>query len=249
MAKNLAGKVALVTGGSRGLGTAIALALADEGADVAITYAASAEKAAAVVHQLESKGVRAAAYQVDQGYPAQSAPLVRTVVERFGKLDVLVNNAAIAVIGKTVDDPTADHAALDRMWAVNVHGVIANIRAAAPVLPEGGRIITISSGVATRVGFVGAADYAGTKSAITGYSRGAARDLGPRGITVNVVAAGLMDTDMSAGAGVADTLFSTLAIQRYGRVEEIAAAVVFLASPGATYVTGSILNAEGGYSA
>jgi NAD(P)-dependent dehydrogenase (short-subunit alcohol dehydrogenase family) len=135
------------------------------------------------------------------------------------------------------------------MWAINVHGVVANIRAAVKVLPEGGRIITIGSGVATRVGFPTAADYAGTKAAIVGYSKGAARDLGPRNITVNVVQAGLMDADMAADADVAEILFPTLAIQRFGRLEEIAAAVVFLASPEASYITGSVLDAEGGYGA
>ncbi|OAM89503.1 SDR family oxidoreductase [Termitidicoccus mucosus] len=245
----LTGKVALVTGGSRGLGTAIANALADEGADIAITYIASAEKAGLVVRALEAKGVRAAAFKSDQGDPTQAAPLIQAVVSRFGRLDILVNNAAVAYQGKTIDDPNIDNDMMDRQWAVNVHGVIANIRAAAKVLPEGGRIITISSGVAVRAGFAGTADYAGTKAAVTGYSKGAARDLAPRKITVNVVAAGLMNTDMAAEADVAEMLFSTLAIQRFAALEEVAAGVVFLASPAASYVTGAVLNVEGGYSA
>jgi 3-oxoacyl-[acyl-carrier protein] reductase len=160
-----------------------------------------------------------------------------------------VNNAAVAYQGRTIDHPEIDNAMMDRMWEINVHGVIANIRAAAKVLPEGGRIITISSGVATRVGFAGAADYAGTKAAVVGYSKGVARDLAPRKITVNVVAAGLMETEMAAETGVAEMLFSTLAIQRFARLEEVAAGVVFLASPAASYVTGAVLNVEGGYSA
>jgi len=245
----LTGKVALVTGGSRGLGTAIALALAEEGAAVAITYMASAAKAEGVVRDLTAKGVRAAAFKADQGDPSQSEALIRAVIEKLGRLDILVNNAAVAIQGKTIDSPDVDNVALDRMWSINVHGVVANIRAAVKVLPEGGRIITIGSGVATRVGFPTAADYAGTKAAIVGYSKGAARDLGPRNITVNVVQAGLMDTDMAADADVAGILFPTLAIQRFGRLEEIAAAVVFLASPDASYITGSVLNAEGGYGA
>jgi NAD(P)-dependent dehydrogenase (short-subunit alcohol dehydrogenase family) len=231
------------------LGAAIARALADEGAAVAITYVASAAKAEEVARDLAAKGVRAAAIKADQGDPSQSEPLIRSVVEKFGRLDILVNNAAVALQGKTIDSPEVDNAALDRMWSINVHGVVANIRAAAKVLPEGGRIITIGSGVATRVGFPTVADYAGTKAAIVGYSKGVARDLGPRKITVNVVQAGLMDTDMAAEAKVAQTLFPTLAIQRFGRLEEIAAAVVFLASPGASYITGSVLDAEGGYGA
>jgi NAD(P)-dependent dehydrogenase (short-subunit alcohol dehydrogenase family) len=187
--RKLDGKVALVTGGSRGLGAAIALALADEGADVAVSYVFSADKARTVAEQVTAKGVRAAAFRADQGDASQSEGLIREVLGNFGHLDILVNNAAIAMQGKAIDDPTADTAALDRMWNTNVHGVVANIRAAVKVLPEGGRIITIGSGVATRVGFPTAADYAGTKAAIVGYSKGAARDLGPRNITVNVVQA------------------------------------------------------------
>jgi NAD(P)-dependent dehydrogenase (short-subunit alcohol dehydrogenase family) len=247
--KKLQGKVALVTGGSRGLGAAIALALAEEGTDVAISYVSSADKAQAVAGQAAAKGVQAAAFRADQGDPSQSEGLIREVIGKFGRLDILVNNAAIAIQGKAMDDPTADTAALDRMWSTNVHGVVANIRAAVKVLPEGGRIITIGSGVATRVGFPTAADYAGTKAAIVGYSKGAARDLGRRNITVNVVQAGLMDTDMAAEAGVAEMLFSTLCIPRFAKLDEVAAAVVFLASPAASYITGSVIDAEGGYGA
>ena len=247
--RKLDGKVALVTGGSRGLGAAIALALADEGADVAVSYVFSADKARTVAEQVTAKGVRAAAFRADQGDASQSEGLIREVLGNFGHLDILVNNAAIAMQGKAIDDPTADTAALDRMWNTNVHGVVANIRAAVKVLPEGGRIITIGSGVATRVGFPTAADYAGTKAAIVGYSKGAARDLGPRNITVNVVQAGLMETDMAAEAGVAEMLFSTLCFQRFARLEEVAAAVVFLASPAASYITGAVIDAEGGYGA
>jgi len=247
--KKLEGKVALVTGGSRGLGVAIAHALAEDGADVAITYLASVEKAKTVAHDLESKGVRAVALKSDQGDPTQAAPLIKAVTDRFGRLDILVNNAAVAYQGKGIDHPNIDDAMMDQMWAINVGGVIANMRAAAKVIPEGGRIISIGSGVATRVGFAGVADYAGTKAAVVGYSKGAARDLAPRKITVNVVAAGLMETEMAAEAGVAEMLFATLAIQRYARLEEVAAGVVFLASPAASYITGTVLNVEGGYSA
>jgi NAD(P)-dependent dehydrogenase (short-subunit alcohol dehydrogenase family) len=177
--------------------------LAGEGSAVAISYVSSGEKAQAVVERVAAKGVQAAAFQADQGDPAQSEGLIREVVGTFGRLDILVNNAAIAIQGRSIDDPAANTAALNRMWNTNVHGVVANIRAAVKVLLEGSRIITIGSGVATRVGFPTAADYAGTKAAVVGYSKGAARDLGPRNITVNVVQAGLMDTDMAAEAGVA----------------------------------------------
>lgn len=246
----LSGQVALITGGSRGLGAATAHALAAAGADIAISFVASVDKAQAVVKSLEDKGVRAAAFQADQGDPSQSDVLIRSVVERFGQLDILVNNAAVAYQGKTIDNPEIDNAAMDQQWAINVTGVVANIRAAVKVMRQGGRIISIGSGVATRAGFPGLADYAGTKAAIVGYSKGAARDLASRNITVNVIQAGVMDTDMAAPfKEAAPVLFSTLAIQRYGRLEEIAAGVVFLASPAASYITGAVIDIEGGYSA
>ncbi|WP_394831261.1 SDR family oxidoreductase [Pendulispora rubella] len=248
MTKKLEGKVALVTGGSRGLGVELARALADEGANVAISYVASEEKAAAVVREIERKGVRAAAFQADQGEPEAPQRLVDAVVQRFGKLDILVNNAAVSIPSR-LDDINADIAALERQWQVNALGVVRTIRAAAKVLPKGGRIVTIGSGVWHRAAFPGIADYAGTKGAIVSYSKAAARDLAPREITVNVVDAGLMDTDMAAP--YRDTawpliLNNLLSIQRSGRLEEIAAAVVFLASPGASYITGAVVPADGG---
>lgn len=249
--KTLEGKVALITGGSRGLGAATAAAFADEGAAVAITYVASADKAEAVVAGLKAKGVRAAAFQADQGDPSAAEGLVRQVVETFGRLDILVNNAAISVVGKTIDDPEIDNDAMDRQWRVNTLGVIANIRAAAPMLPAGGRVISIGSGLGSRAGFPGLADYAGSKAAVVGYSRGAARDLGPRGITVNVVQAGLMDTDMAAGSidNLPAVVIESHAIQRYAELKEVVAAILFLARPEASYVTGSIVDVNGGFTA
>jgi NAD(P)-dependent dehydrogenase (short-subunit alcohol dehydrogenase family) len=252
MDKHLANKVALVTGGSRGLGVVIAEALADQGADVAISYVASEEKAAAVVSRLKAKGVRAVAIKSDQGDTASAEPLIAGVVSKLGKIDVLVNNAAIALQGVTIDNPAYDSAAMDRQWAVNAAGVIANIRSAARHLPEHGRIISVSSGLARRVGWPGAADYAGTKAAITGFSRGVARDLGPRNITVNVVEAGIMETDMTmalATDGIPPALFSLMSISRLAKLEEVAAAVAFLATPAASYITGSVIEANGGYMA
>ena len=251
--KKLVGKVALVTGGSRGLGAEIARALAEEGADVAVSYVSSADKAAAVVRDIEKKtglGVRAAGFQADQGDPSQAEGLIKSVIERFGHLDILVNNAAVAWQGKTIDSPEIDNAMMDRQWAINATGVVANIRAAVKVLREGGRVISIGSGVATRAGFAGLADYAATKAAIVGYSKAAARDLAPRNITVNVIQAGLMDTDMFAPfKEAAPVMFNTIAIQRYAKLEEVAAGVVFLASPAASYITGAVIDIEGGYSA
>jgi len=251
MNKNLSGKVALVTGGSRGLGAATAAALAEQGADVAITYVASEEKALSVVSDLINKGVRAVAIKTDQGDPDGAELLIREVKEKLGKLDILVNNAAVAWQGKTIDAPDIDNAAMDRQWAINTMGVIANIRAAVKVLPQGGRIISVGSGLGTRVAFPGTTDYAASKAAIVAYSKGAARDLGARGITVNVVQAGLMDTDMAAASKdkLPPIVMESHAIKRFVTVEEVAAAIVFLSGPDAGSITGSVIDVNGGFTA
>jgi NAD(P)-dependent dehydrogenase (short-subunit alcohol dehydrogenase family) len=248
MTKKLEGKVTLITGGSRGLGAATALAFADQGSDVAITYVASAEKAAAVVELVKAKGVRAVAVQCDQGDPSAADGLIREVVAQLGRLDILVNNAGIAVQGKRIDDGDVDNAALDRQWTINTLGVVANIRAAAKVLPDGGRIISIGSGLGSRVLFPGTADYAASKAAIVGYSKGAARDLGPRNITVNVVQAGIMPTDMAAASAdhIPDAVLDMHPIRRIATLEEVAASVIYLAGPDAGYITGSVIDVSGG---
>ena len=249
MSKELNGKVALVTGGSRGIGAAIAKALADDGADVAISYAASADKAEAVVKELRKKGVRAEAFRADQANTKEVEGLVEAVVKRFGRLDILVNNAGVFASGP-VHDRANNLAELERLFAINVGGVATAVRTAAPLMPDGGRIISIGSVAGDTSPWPGIADYSATKGAVAAYTRGWARDLGPRGITVNNVQPGPIDTDMAPQDGdVADGLKARTVFGRYGKPEEVAAAVAFLASPKAAYITGTTLNVDGGYNA
>ncbi len=250
MSNGLKSKVALVTGGSRGLGAAIAEALAAEGADVAITYVASSAKAEAVVRKLKAKGVRALAIRSDQADLAAAKPLVDAVVAHFGRLDILVNNAAVVAKGQQVDDPALDTAKLDHQWQVNVMGTIATTRAAAPALSDGGRIIFIGSLNGTLALIPGVADYAGTKAALIGYAKGVARDLGPRNITVNVVQPGAMPTDMmveALGSTTAPDAFLDMhPIRRIATLEEVAALVNFLAGQNGGYITGGVIDVAGG---
>jgi 3-oxoacyl-[acyl-carrier protein] reductase len=250
MSKELNGKVALVTGGSRGIGAAIAKALADDGADVAISYSASPDKAKAVVNSLLEKGVRAHAFKADQANAKEVEVLVKSVVERFGRLDILVNNAGVFVTG-LVHDRGNNLAELDRQFAVNVGGVAAAVRAAAPLMGDGGRIISIGSVAGQTSPWPGIADYSATKGAVAAYTRGWARDLGPRGITVNNIQPGPIDTDMNPAQNgeFAAAQTTATALGRYGKPEEVAAAVAFLASPSAAYITGTTLNVDGGFNA
>ena len=230
----------------RGGGGAV---LAEAGANVAVSYAASADKAEALVHELEGKGVRAAAFKADQGDAVQVDGLVKAVAKRFGRLDILVNNAGVFVTG-AVDDPSGDVARFDRQFAVNVGGVAAAVRAAAKVMGRDGRIITVGSCLGDHVPFPGLADYSATKAAVAGYTRGWARDLGPKGITVNTVQPGPIDTDMNPADGdFAAAQKATTALGRYGRPEEVAAAIAFLAGPDASYITGTTLDVDGGFGA
>ena len=245
----LAGKVALVTGGSRGIGAAIVRRLARDGADVVFSYAASRERAESIVGELEALGRRAVAIRADQANASDVASLVQRAHSAFGTLDILVNSAGVFVTG-LVGDPQADLAAFDRQIDVNVKGVVAAVRAAVPLMADGGRIVSIGTTGAVHIPFAGAADYVATKAAVAAYTRGWARDLGPRNITVNVVQPGAINTEMNPEDGpFSATLIQLAALGRYGQPEDIAAAVAFLVGPDAGYVTGATLNVDGGQSA
>lgn len=240
----LTGKAALVTGGSRGIGAAIVRRFAHDGADVAFSYAASRERAEDIVREIEALGRRAVAIKADQAEATEVEFLVREAHAVLGRLDILVNSAGVFVTGM-VDDPEADRAAFDRQLDVNVKGVAAAVRAAVPLMTDGGRIVSIGTTGAVHIPFAGAADYVATKAAVAAYTRGWARDLGPRNITVNLVQPGAINTDMNPQDGpFAETLKGLAALGRYGQPEDIAAAVAFLAGPDAGYVTGATLNVE-----
>jgi 3-oxoacyl-[acyl-carrier protein] reductase len=245
----LAGKAALVTGGSRGIGAAIVRRLARDGAAVAFSYAASADRANALVAQIEANGGRAVAFKADQAIAQEVQALVTQAHEALGRLDILVNSAGVFVTGM-VDDASADGSAFDRQLDVNVKGVATAVRAAAPLLSDGGRIISIGTTGAVHIPFAGVSDYVASKAAVAAYTRGWSRDLGPRNITVNVIQPGAINTEMNPDDGpFADTLKGMASLGRYGQPDDIAAAVAFLVSPDASYITGATLNVDGGQSA
>ncbi len=245
--EELAGQVALVTGGSRGIGAAIAQRLAHDGAAVALTYASSAEKARAVAKQIDADGGRALVMQADNADPGAVTAAVEQTVADLGRIDILVNNAGIFT-GGPLEAASVEQA--DRLWAVNVRAAFVAAQAAARHMGEGGRIITIGSALAERVPVPGLTLYAMAKSALTGLTKGLARDLGPRGITVTVVHGGLIDTDMNPADGpAADFLRTVPALGRYGRAEDIAAAVAHLARADSRYITGTAVTVDGGFAA
>jgi len=241
----LTGKVALVTGGSRGIGAAIAKRLAADGAVVAITYSSGEQKAAEVVSAIEAAGGRALAIKADSANAEAVKSAVTQTVKALGRLDVLVNNAGIAVIAPLEQFSLDD---FDRLVAVNVRAVFVAAQEAARHMTEGGRIITIGSVNADRMPFVGGSVYAMTKAAVAGLTRGLARDLGARGITVNNVQPGPVATDMNPAEGpFAESMKGLMALKRYGQGDEIAGLVAYLASPEAGFVTGASLTIDGGF--
>ncbi|USQ84217.1 SDR family oxidoreductase [Streptomyces phaeoluteigriseus] len=243
--KTLNGKVALVTGGSRGIGAATAVRLAREGADVALTYVNGKEAAEDVVRAVEALGRRAVALRADSADAAEAAGAVGAAADALGGLDVLVNNAGIGVLGPLEDLSLAD---VDRVLAVNVRGVFLTSQAAAGRMGAGGRIITVGSCMVQRVPGPGGTLYALSKSALVGLTKGLARDLGPRGITASLVHPGPIDTDMNPADGpYAAGQAALTALGRFGTGDEVASMVAYLA--GATYVTGAEYAVDGGHAA
>lgn len=244
---SLKNKVALVTGGSRGIGAAIAKRLADEGATVAVTYSQSKAKAEALVAEITKGGGRALAIQADNRDPGAVEAAVGAVAEKHGHIDILVNNAGVFDAG-TVTEVTADD--FDRTMDVNVKAVFLATRAAAAHMPEGGRVISIGSNLAARVPWPGMSLYVLSKSALVGFTKAVARDLGPKGITVNIVHPGSTDTDMNPADGEhAGPQRGLMAIPRFNEASDVAGVVAWLAGPDGRSVTGAEFTIDGGTNA
>src|SRR5271170_821262 len=248
MGNTLKNKCALITGGSRGIGAAIVKRLAKEGANVALTYTSSHEKANEVVKVAKAFGVKAIAIQADSADAGVVVSAVERTVKELGGIDILINNAGVLALGPIDNFKLAD---FDRTLAVNVRAVFVATQAAVKHMKEGGRIINIGSCNAERMPFAGGSVYAMSKSALQGLVQGLARDLGPRGITINNVQPGPINTEMNpATSEFAGLLIKqVLAVPRYGRAEEVAAMVAYLAGPEAAYVTGASLTIDGGFNA
>lgn len=245
--QNLQGKVALVTGGSRGIGAAIAKKLAENGAKVALTYSNSPDAGHAVVAEIKGKGGDAVAFKANAASASEAANAVSQTASHFGRLDILVNNAGVFELLPVTDITDEIY---NKSFDINVRAVFAGVREAAKHLGEGGRIITIGSVNGERMPFSGGALYAATKFAVQGFTRGWAREFGPKGITVNVVQPGPIDTDMNPSTGdFAPMVIPSLAIPRYGKTHEVADLVAFLAGPDSTYITGAAINIDGGFEA
>jgi len=247
MNKQLSGKTALVTGGSRGIGAAIAKRLAADGANVAITYTKDVSAASAVVNAIEQGGGKAVAIQADAANVEAVKAAVEKTVATFGQLDVLVNNAGTA-IPKAFEETTLEE--MDRVIDINVRGTMATTQAALKHMKSGGRIISIGSAVGDRVQTPGLVAYSATKGAVKIFTQGLSREVGGRGITVNNIQPGPIDTDLNPASGDwAVPQRAATALDRYGNVDEIAAAVAFIAGPESSYMTGSNITVDGGMNA
>jgi 3-oxoacyl-[acyl-carrier protein] reductase len=247
MSKRLEGKAALVTGGSRGIGAAIAKRLAAEGASVAITYTKGADAAASIVKAIEGASGKAIAIQADAADAQAVKAAVEKAVATFGRLDVLVNNAGTAIPRTFEETPLEE---LDRVIDINLRGVFVATQAALKHLKSGGRIIMIGSCVGERMLTPGLVPYSATKGAVKMFTQGLSREVGKRGITVNNIQPGPIDTDLNPASGDwAAPQKANTALDRYGKVEEVASLVAFVASPEASYITGANLTVDGGTNA
>src|SRR5580693_3334042 len=247
MSKKLEGKIALITGGSRGIGAAIAKRLAADGAKVAITYTKGADAAASVVKEIERAGGKAIAIQADAADADAGKAAVEKTVATFGRLDVLVNNAGTA-IPKTFEETTLEE--MDRVLDINVRGVFIATQAALKHMKSGSRIIMVGSAVGERVLVPGLVPYSATKGAVKIFTQALSRELGSRGITVNNVQPGPIDTDLNPAAGDwAVPQKAVTALDRFGRADEVAALVAFVAGPESSYITGANLTVDGGMNA
>jgi 3-oxoacyl-[acyl-carrier protein] reductase len=247
MNRKLEGKIALITGGSRGIGAAIAKRLATDGADVAITYTKGADAAASVVKEIERAGRKAIAIQADAADAEAVKAAVDKTVATLGRLDVLVNNAGTA-IPKKFEETTLEE--MDRMIDINIRGAFVATQAALKHMKDGGRIIMIGSCVGERMMTPGLVPYSATKGAVKMFSQGLSREVGNRGITVNNIQPGPIDTELNPAAGEwAVPQKAATALNRYGSVDDVAALVAFVAGPESSYITGANLTVDGGTNA